>query len=158
MKKLILPLAGILMFGSACLSPSEDNTVRTDDGAIVEEGELGVFAIQVGDCFSDDSDTEIESVDGQSCDADHLYEVYHAFDVVADEYPGEAEILSQAETGCLGTFSGFVGIAYEESQLDISYLYPTVDSWNLGDDREVLCMVVNVDGSPRSGSAQGLGI
>lgn len=161
MKKLIIPVAALLALGTACTSSGEsDETTRDESGTIVESGDLGVFAIKVGDCFNDlgSFESEIEEVDGQSCATDHLYEVYHAFDIAGDDFPGDDAVVVSAQEGCLATFDSFVGKPYADSALDISYLYPTSDSWSVGDDREVLCMVVNVDQTPRSGSAAGVGV
>ena len=121
-----------------------------------DEGEeMDVFALEVGDCFNSLEMDEVTEVDGLSCDKSHVYEVYYAFDIVADEFPGEEAVAEEAADGCLATFEGFVGLAYEDSFLDISYLYPTTESWNRGGDREVLCLVLNLDETPRTGTAQG---
>lgn len=160
MKRLLLPLAAVLAFGAACTGTNEnDDTTRDESGTIVESGDLGVFAIKVGDCFDEvDYDAQVDEVSGQACNEAHIYEVYHSFDITADAFPGDASVIDSAQTGCLAAFEGFVGIAYDASALDISYLYPTEDSWNLGDDREVLCMVYNLDGTTRTGSAAGVGV
>lgn len=134
-----------------------DETTTTE--AVVDDGEeVGVFTLNVGDCLGDVPLEEISSVTELSCENSHIYEIYHAFDISGDVYPGNDEVVSEAQEKCLDEFEGFVGIVYEDSALEISYLYPTSDSWTLGNDREVLCMVLNLDGSSRSGSAEGLGI
>lgn len=135
--------------------PEESTTTE----AVVDEGEqVGVFTLNVGDCLGDVPLDQISSVTELSCDNPHIYEIYHAFDISGDVYPGDDEVVAEAQEVCLDRFEGFVGIDYTASELEISYLYPTSDSWSLGDDREVLCMVLNLDGSSRSGSAEGLEI
>lgn len=134
-----------------------DDTTTTE--AVVDNGEeVGVFTLKVGDCLGDVALEEITSVTELSCDNPHIYEIYHAFDISGDVYPGDDEVVTEAQESCLAEFEGFVGVQYEDSALEISYLYPTQNSWTLGDDREVLCMVINLDGSSRTGSAEGLGI
>ena len=160
MKRLLFPLAAVLAFGAACGGTNDtDDTTRDESGTIVESGDLGVFAIKVGDCFDEvDYSSQVDEVSGLACDGEHIYEVYHAFDIAGDTFPGDESVVTSAQDGCLAAFEGFVGMDYNESVLDISYLYPTEDSWNLGDDREVLCMVYNLDGTPRVGSAAGAGV
>jgi hypothetical protein len=134
-----------------------DSTVATED-TLVDPAEqaLDVFDVTVGDCFDDFSIGQVSEVTGRSCESPHLYEVYAAFDIPGDIYPGDEEVSTAATDGCLERFEPFVGEPYETSILDISFLTPTLESWTLGDDREVLCMVVNVDETPRVGSAAGV--
>ncbi len=145
--------------GSTQTTEAEEPEETTTTEAIIDDGEeVGVFTLKVGDCLGDVPLDQISSVTELSCDNPHIYEIYHAFDISGDVYPGDDEVVAEAQETCLATFEGFVGIEYEASELEISYLYPTSDSWSLGDDREVLCMVLNLDGSSRSGSAEGLEI
>jgi hypothetical protein len=57
---------------------------------------------------------------------------------------------------CLDRFTGFVGIAYEVSELDILTLYPTQESWRQN-DREVVCAVYDMNNTQLVGSARDLG-
>lgn len=132
---------------------TSEATTITDDGE-----EVGVFSLSVGDCLADVGLDSISSVTELSCEAAHVYEIYHAYDIPGDAYPGDDAVVTSAQDNCLAEFEPFVGTTYDDSELDVSYLYPTMESWTLGDDREVLCMLVTVDGSPRTGSAEGLGI
>jgi hypothetical protein len=138
-------------------SEGDTATTSTTSSATTEEAELDVFDVGVGDCFNDFSIGEVETVAGRACEADHLYEVYAAFDIADGDFPGEDEVTTLATDGCLERFEDFVDEPYETSILDISFLTPTDESWLLGNDREVLCLVANVDQTPRSGSANGLG-
>lgn len=145
--------------GSTDTTEAEELEETTTTEAVIDDGEeVGVFTLKVGDCLGDVPLDQISSVTELSCDNPHIYEIYHAFDISGDVYPGDDEVVTEAQEVCLDKFEGFVGIDYTASELEISYLYPTSDSWTLGDDREVLCMVLNLDGSSRSGSAEGLEI
>lgn len=145
--------------GETTTTEAEEPEETTTTEAVVDDGEeVGVFTLKVGDCLGDVALDEISSVTELSCDAPHIYEIYHAFDIAGDEYPGDDEVVAEAQEVCLDEFEGFVGIDYNDSELEISYLFPTSNSWTLGNDREVLCMVLNLDGSSRSGSAEGLEI
>jgi hypothetical protein len=136
----------------------EDGTARDESGAIVEQGEVGAFRIRLGDCIGGAMTDIVESVEGIPCDQPHEEEVYHAFNLPDGDgsYPGDTTVDELAGTGCYEAFGSFVGIAYEESTAyAFGWLQPTRESWsNLG-DREVLCLVGNVDGSLKTGSAGG---
>ncbi|KGM14713.1 hypothetical protein N867_17160, partial [Actinotalea fermentans ATCC 43279 = JCM 9966 = DSM 3133] len=61
-------------------------------------------------------------------------------------YPGDEAIASQADEYCYGEFEGFVGVTWENSAFDYGYLSPSQESWEQGDDREVLCMIMDPEG------------
>lgn len=133
----------------------EDNTVRDEAGQVVEAGELGAFRVRVFDCINGSMEGLVESVEGVPCEGPHQLEVYHASNLALAEYPGEDAMVEAGEQRCLEAFEPFVGIAYEESVYGFSVLYPSEQSWEELDDREVLCMLGNVDGTPKTGSAKG---
>ncbi len=144
----------------ACSQASEsDETTRDDDGSIVDEGEIGAFRIQVGDCLGTIEESgQIETAQGIPCDQEHQYEVYHAFDLPDGDFPGQVSVSSQAEEGCLAAFDPFVGIEYAVSIYGFTSLIPTQQSWDAIGDREVLCLLGNFDGTPKTGSAAGTGV
>ena len=145
---------GLVGVGYAGLG-GQDNTVRTDSGAIVEGGELGAFRIRVGDCFGDVPGLALESVDAVPCSSPHTFEAYAAFNLSGNSFPGTARVRQQADEGCYLRFAPFVGLDYEYSVYGISSLYPTAESWQELDDREVLCLILNYDDTPKIGSARG---
>ncbi|MEM7323082.1 MAG: DUF2510 domain-containing protein [Actinomycetota bacterium] len=132
--------------------------------AIRSQDRTSVDAIAEGQCFADFDQfeaTEIRSsVTVADCGEAHALEVFDVTDtpyLSFSEYPGEQVITDLAFRHCLDGFQGFVGITYEESALDVWALYPTEGSWNLNDDREVVCMVGAFDQSLTTGSLQGSG-
>lgn len=146
---------GLVGAGYAGLA-GEDNTTRADDGAIIGEGEIGAFRIRLGDCLEATPAGEVETATGVPCSQPHADEVYHAF-IVAEsdgQWPGQAAIDQQADDGCLAAFEPFVGTAYEDSVYGIGYFTPTEGSWTELDDREILCLINNYDGSVKTGSAR----
>ena len=48
----------------------------------------------------------------------------------------------------------YVGLAYEESELEVFPITPTEGSWESG-DREIICALYNLDFSKITGSMQG---
>ena len=49
----------------------------------------------------------------------------------------------------------FVGASYQASRYDYSPLMPSEQTWDEFDDREVLCFLVNHDGTATRGSGRG---
>ena len=149
----IAGVASVGLFLAAC--GSDDDTTRDESGAIVEEGELSAFSISVGDCLVGSAAGEVSGFDGVPCDQPHDNEVYHTFDLADGDFPGDAVMQTQATEACLAAFETYVGISYQESPTyDITWLSPTAGSWGQG-DREIACLVNNLDGTQKVGSAEG---
>lgn len=128
---------------------------RDDAGAIIEAGSEDVFALQVGDCFDDPAEFgEIANVDAVPCAQPHDNEIYHTFDLPDGDFPGDTAIDDAAFSNCLPAFESYVGTTYESSSLDISYLSPTLDSWDAG-DREIACLLYDLNLEKLTGSMEG---
>jgi hypothetical protein len=113
-----------------------------------------VFSLSVGDCFNSPPTGEVDSVDRVSCSDSHKFEVYGMFDLTGSSWPGESTVKARAADGCLSRFASYVGVGYDDSDWYYSVLTPTQDSWNRGDDREVVCMLTPWSGMT-TGSAKG---
>jgi hypothetical protein len=134
---------------------------RDASGAIVSGGNVGAFAIQLGDCFDDtpasgaDDSGEVTSLPGVPCAEPHDNEVYAVFDVDYEAFPGDDVMGQLAFDECLARFEGFVGAVYEDSSLDITALYPSSQSWGAQGDREVVCAVYDMNLGKLTGSVEG---
>lgn len=139
------------------------NADRDSTGAIVESGNVSAFEIRVGDCFDDagvfsEEDTEVSNIPAKPCAEPHDNEVYAVFDVSLSSFPAGDEMSSIAFDSCLERFQTFVGKDYESSSLDIATLYPSRESWSRQNDREVVCVVYDVNAKKLVGSVKGLAI
>ena len=134
---------------------------RDASGAIVEEGTVSAFQMRVGDCFQDSSSAsaaenyEVSEVRGVPCSEPHDNEVFAVFDLDTPSFPEGDAIVDLAMSSCLDRFEGFVGKDYESSSLDITAMYPTQESWNRQNDREVVCAVYDMNLNQLVGSAAG---
>ena len=114
------------------------------------------FSMKVGQCVqlpTGDNITDLETTD---CSALHDAEVFHLTQVTEDERPSDSELEDMGGDACLAAFEGYVGIPYEESELDYTILYPSPGSWEQG-DREIICFIISGDGTDTqlSGSMRG---
>ena len=137
---------------------------RDASGAIVGEGNVGAFEINVGDCFDDTSSLysgesgQVSSLPGVPCAEPHDNEVFAVFDVDMDSFPGTEAMSDIVFESCLERFESFVGRDYESSALDIMTLYPSLESWKQKNDREVVCAVYDMEAKKLEGSARGLAL
>lgn len=153
-------IIGIAIAGGVYAASTVMRADRDETGAIVDEGSIDAFEMRVGDCFDDgstfaDDNPEVNSVAGIPCSNPHDNEVYAVFDVNATSFPDGDEMARMAFESCKQRFTSFVGKDYESSDLDIATLYPTRDSWNRQNDREVVCAVYDVAAAKLTGSVKG---
>lgn len=103
----------------------------------------------MGDCLLDDIIGEGGQIEGGQavvdCSSEHDSEVYSSKDLTDSTFPGTAPLSRAAEDFCGASFRAFVGMSYDDSILQLSYLFPTTASWRNG-DREILCLVYDPDG------------
>jgi hypothetical protein len=73
----------------------------------------------------------------------------HAFEVMArtvlagpKKWPGDAAMDEPATTKCKPIFASYVGIQFDDSQLDLNYLTADMTGWNQG-DHILICVVLD---------------
>ncbi len=101
--------------------------------------------LQVGDCFvlNDPNATTVEEVPHRPCTETHQFEViFKATDPSPDgaAYPGTTAFDKVVQAQCAPAFATYVGIPFDDSALELGYLYPQADSWGKG-RRTITCYV-----------------
>lgn len=141
--KLAMALLTVGLIAAGCGS---DQTTRDDAGVIVEGGDLGVFSATTGDCVNVPDGDQISQFEGVACTEPHDAQVYAAFDIPGDVFPGLESIRASADEGCAERWEPFFEIEYAASEYFFTRVTPTMESWNKIDDREVLCLVTSGPG------------
>lgn len=122
---------------------------------VIACGQQSVFSLPVGTCFDDQADGEISSVPEVDCSEPHDNEVFALIEYTdAETYPGTDQMSTIANELCLAQFEGYVGLNFESSALDVFPIFPTEESWNEDDDREIICALYNADLSKLTGSME----
>jgi hypothetical protein len=137
----IVAIIVFFVLGTVTGSESSVTSSSSSTGSTgTSEGDVTASNIRVGDCLAVDvTDTVSLTIPVTACTNPHVSEAYADFDLPAGAYPGRAKILDLSDAGCAKRFGDFVGIPFEDSRLEFSYLYPTKDSWEV--DRGVTCLV-----------------
>jgi hypothetical protein len=137
---------------------------RDDSGQIVEEGDLGVFDFKVGDCFQDPENLStgsagVADVSAVPCTVLHDNEVFALFDVSGrfDSWPGTPGLETVADEVCFDAFEPYVGLDFESSRLSFVWLLPSQETWEENDDREVVCILYDVELAKLTGSMRNSG-
>jgi hypothetical protein len=115
-----------------------------------------VFSMEVGLCFDDEEELpdEVSSVPDVDCGEPHDNEVFALLQYPGDTFPGVDVMLDEANELCIGDFEAYVGLSYDESELDVYPFVPTEASWD-NDDREIVCALYALDLSKLTGSMRG---
>ncbi len=136
-----------------------------DADTLTLEGEIVNFQyeLRLEDCFNEyrliDEDTgditDLTTI--VDCRRPHDAEIYKEIvhPATAEEpYPGKTELERWSAIKCYETFKDFVGTDYELSALEIGYIPPVQEDWEIGLYRIITCYVYVPD-SQLSGSMQG---
>lgn len=118
-------------------------------------GRVSSYGLTDGDCVTDANLTGAVALTLVDCSEAHTYEVYASLLLDDAPYPGDADIIDQADEFCETAFEPFVGVAYGGSSLLVENLWPTEQSWREWGDRLVTCAITSE--APLMGSAQGTG-
>ena len=125
--------------------------------AIVACGDdTSVFDLAVGDCFNDDpANAEVvQTVTTVDCAEPHDNEIFFEFSMTDAAFPGREATVASSGERCVAEFERFVGLSYEQSDLDLFPITPTAESWADG-DRVVYCALYALDLSKLTGSMRG---
>ena len=133
--------AGLDVFGARG-EPERD----ADTKEITSSGQADVFAIEVGDCLDEASADEVSEVPVVPCSEPHDQEVFSEFLLTETEWPGVEAIEEASITRCDAAYEVFVGVTWDESELDWYPFTPTEDGWETLGDRLVQCVSYDPEG------------
>lgn len=179
-------LLAIAVLAGACSSSAVEENAPGDSGLdalsagsdVVNESDtfaetprvagapLNPFDLRAGQCYNEDSwfDEELErrvsltaSID---CVQPHDREVFFEAEFPAPNgapFPGDEQMSEWSTEVCYEAFEGFVGLEYELSQYEISFIHPTQATFEheVGRHRRVTCVLFDIGGEDLTGSARG---
>jgi len=140
--------AGTVAPTTTAARPGTTPTTSVTSAAKVTPRVVSVFDLVKGNCLdgaglSDGLVTTIRVVD---CSEVHTHEVYYS-----GRYPettfDATKISNYANDTCLTQFTSYVGIDYERSRYQYLHIVPTQDSWTRDNDRDVVCVAFDEDGT-----------
>lgn len=129
-------------------------------GACSNDDESPVVTLEadsIGVClqFDEDHGPEITDLPTIDCAEPHSHEIIAIVDSTAEVYPGFEALETEAQAACLAAFEPYVGVNPFDSELFVSWLVPTLTSWDREDDRQIVCVVGNGNDAPLVGSVRG---
>ncbi|WP_394940272.1 septum formation family protein [Psychromicrobium sp. YIM B11713] len=149
---------GALVLGlslSGCSLLDGGGPARDPSGTVTATSTSDAFQIKVGDCIQDPGGTSVTDVVSVPCSQPHDYEAFDRTLMKDGDYPGKQAVTDQADAYCEPAFEKFVGVKTEDSVLNMTYFFPTEESWK-ADDREILCLIAGEkEGVKVTGSLKG---
>lgn len=118
--------------------------------------------VEVGDCVvlpgggGPEGDTQLTGVTVVPCTQPHGAEVFGRAVMKDPAYPGDAFVRGFADRACDRRFRPYVGKAFDDSVLGVSWIHPTRASWAEG-SRNVTCLVYEPEGGQTTGSLRNSG-
>lgn len=134
--------------GSTNGGSTDDGDDAGQDPSDIDGAEMVTFDdLEVGDCIPlvEYGDEDIYALPVVPCDLPHTDEVFYIYQVDDGEFPGDAALREEAADTCLAEFEPYVGISYDDSELDYYTYWPTKESWMRADDRTVHCILFSYD-------------
>jgi hypothetical protein len=151
---------GLAIFGALIVAGAVagviTNASRSSTGDITKAGDLVSNDLRVGDCWDtkDPAADTVDNVAAKPCAEAHEYEVFFIGSMDDGDYPTEDAFKTYVQTTCVPAFGSYVGKAFDDSALDISWLFPKSDGWS-GGDRTVECSVYDPANNKLTASVQG---
>ncbi|WEK60018.1 MAG: hypothetical protein P0Y60_11785 [Candidatus Microbacterium colombiense] len=147
---LTVALSGCSAISSILGGGTADADRDEETGQVTDDANIGIFALKVGDCKLESPDGLLENADVVPCDKEHDEEVYYEITMPDGDF--SEEDIDAASYECIGDpFTEFVGIANEESALQVYPITPTKDTWEQLNDRIIQCVILDPAG-PVTGS------
>ncbi|KJL19725.1 hypothetical protein RN51_03069 [Microbacterium oxydans] len=139
---LSVALSGCSAINSILGSGSGDANRDEESGQVTESANVNVFSVKLGDCMLDGGTGSLTNADILPCSEPHDQEVYYEITMPDGEF-SDADI-DAATQECIGdAYTSFVGVAYDDSELAVTTLVPTKDSWEQNNDRVIQCIIVD---------------
>ena len=118
----------------------------------------GALKVEQGECLlvDDGLAAQVAKLPVIDCTKSHTHEIFaKVADAEHQVYPGQAALEQLAETKCYGAFEDYVGINPFDSSLYITWIVPSLGSWNDKSDRTILCVLGLKGGGQMDQTAKG---
>lgn len=137
------------------VAPGSADATVADSATVYRDAEIGTCILDPG--LESGADTPASET---ACDTPHQSEVFEHFDLTSTEdnaFPGDEQIATEADPGCVAAFSEYVGVLPESSSLVYTALLPDTTDWANG-IHVVTCILTDGAGEQLTGTARGSGL
>ncbi|WP_062205460.1 septum formation family protein [Demequina salsinemoris] len=146
-------LAPIALLGFVTTSLTGCSTIQGIlEGPVLQDFEVGQ-CLDTDGVVSGDA-TQTGTIPVVDCTEAHDAEVYYVSETTDTEFDEDA-LYDEVKQACDDEFEDYVGVAYVDSSIYISTMFPTQDSWDV-DDRQLVCLLTVDEDVTQSFAGSGL--
>lgn len=116
--------------------------------------DVPVKDLEAGECMTDSGTAADPNIEVIPCDEAHAFEVFATTELSEGNYPGTGEADAQTQEFCRSEFEEFIGVPYDDSELELQYFYPVESEWDDDGGRSVTCLVGLAGGEPSTGTLE----
>ncbi len=113
---------------------------------------VDVNNLQAGMCADDTFEGQLMTAAIiRDCNTEHDFEVAGLIESTDPEgapFPGIIALRDQGRRDCRAVFQDYTGTSFLQSEFDLEVIIPNPTTWLADGDREIICLVVTVDGEP----------
>lgn len=133
---------------------SADGT-RNASGEVTASASSDPFGVKVGDCTGALGTGAVSHITLVPCEQPHFWEAFAATELTDATYPGVSAVTEKASGFCTTGFRSWAGISTDKTKYAMTYFYPTEETWNKAQDRQILCFAGS-DSGGITGSLKGV--
>ena len=153
---IVVGVLGVAGYSQVSESSNDDST-RSDNGEIVEAGDVGVLVLKVGDCVqlppefksqllgTTSEPFTFSSFSAVPCTELHDAELFSISTFNLSEFPGEDALMDKFSDSCLDDYATYSGVDYDLGPHIVFPIVPTADGWEQG-DRNLQCFAIMANG------------
>jgi len=162
----IIIVAAFAIYGYFTLSDSEsDETVRDTSGEVIEGGDVGITALQIGDCYQfptgfieleENESLEFEELSVVPCTVPHDAEIFSSKVLSGTYYPGDDAFMGELSDFCFDDYQSYTGVAfYDDGPHVINLTNPSKEGWEDHGRKTLTCSVAMKNGEKLGASVRG---
>ncbi len=135
----------------ACGLGKNPDAPRDENGKVTEQADIGAYKVRNGDCLLNPGMSGFTTVTVTPCSAEHDLEAFAQTPVTGDTYPGDDAVQKQYTDFCSAEFKKLMNTDVKTSVYSTTGLYPNQKSWDENEDRQILCLIGQVDVAASTG-------
>ncbi|WGW12218.1 septum formation family protein [Saxibacter everestensis] len=126
-------------------SPSPEPSTGTGTGSKAD--------LLVGDCIADVEALRAGTAGGPiDCETPHQGQVYANEPITDTSYPGESVITERAKELCSTEASSALDSSVMNGEYSPYFVGPSEQTWSMPGEKQIVCLIVRVDGGDITGS------
>ncbi|MCF2527620.1 septum formation family protein [Yinghuangia soli] len=137
--------------GTASANPSgkptgkSTSTKKPTSSPTATDSSINAIDLKVGDCVNFDGDDAMSTT---SCSKPHDGETVGVYELPSEMSPDTPTYMKDIEEKCLEYIEPVLDRQQNSQELNGTWIYPTAESWIMGGNKTLQCIVIRKDNAP----------